>query len=116
MKAHAARFRHRVTVQTKTVTETAMGGTQSWADVETRWAIVVPATPTTRMQYQARDSQADFFIVLRGEFAYDLGNHRFKWDGRTFVPSDPEYHPGDRQEFTVVPVLEKPEEGQAPNP
>lgn len=110
MRAHAGRFRHRVQVQERTYAQGPMGGVETWPDLETRWAIVMPMTPATRVQYQARDSQATHLILFRGEFAYDLGKHRFEWDGRVFVPSDPEYLPGDRQEFTAVPVMEKPEE------
>lgn len=108
-------YKHRVRIQRKTVTPSAMGPQETWADIQTRWARVT----TIGVQTQAALSNARFqevgygksthIIFFRGEVNLIYGTDRFVYDGRIFEMSGPLKDPEGRGCNTIVAVNSVPQ-------
>jgi len=105
---HAGRLRHRVGVQTRTLTQTSLGTTESLSAEVVRWAAVNPLPPRVRMKYAQREVDATHELVFRGSVTVTVGETRFRWKGRYLVPAEPAMVHDGR---TTVIAREAPEEG-----
>lgn len=111
--AGAGRYRHRVTIQERRTIPGPDGPITEWVNAETRWARVVLVGLEGREKYQQLGhSQVRNAIHFRGAVDVTLGQHRFKWRGKSYVPIEPPADPTGMGTETVVAVAEAEE---APN-
>ena len=97
------KLKHRVHIQLKTVTVTALGQTEVWSPVETRYALVVPVDVKSRAIYQQMNTEITHRVVIRGVVSLAVGLNRLKWGSKTLEPVEvPQIVNGD----SVVMVKE----------
>jgi len=80
----AGRLRHRVTLQSKSVTRDAYGGeTVTWVDIATVWAECLPLSG--REYLAARAEVAETLIKIRIRWRADVSTTcRAVWEGRNY--------------------------------
>jgi len=97
------KLKDRVHIQLKTVTATALGQTEVWSPVGTRYALVVPVDVKSRAIYQQMNTEITHRVVLRGVVSLAVGLNRLKWGSKTLEPVEvPQIVNGD----SVVMVKE----------
>lgn len=90
----AGKLRHRVVLQSPTVTRDEAGGVVSaWADVATVWAEVVPFTGREKIAAGAEQNELDTRIRIRYRADVDAG-WRVLWRGRMFEVQGPPVNVG----------------------
>ena len=95
---------HRVHVQVKTTTQTALGETEVWKPVCNRYARVIPLDARARAVYMQMKSLVTHKIVFsKGAVTITLGNNRIKHGSKTYEPMEPTQNIG---ESMVVMVKE----------
>ena len=80
-------LRHRVVLQTPTVTQNAYGEpVQSWSTIVTVWARVEPTSGKERFAAMQQQSEIDHRIVCRYQSALSTlaADDRATWNGKTF--------------------------------
>ena len=96
-------LRDRVQIQLKTTTATALGQTEVWSPVETRYALVVPVDVKSRAIYQQMNTEITHKVVMRDAVTLKVGLNRLKWGSKTLEPVEvPQILDGD----SVVMVKE----------
>jgi head-tail adaptor len=85
----SGRYRDRVTIETRTPTNTALGVSESWVAQSTHWASVVADRYRMRDRHLADRSEAIYQIFFRTPVTLDAKDYRFVWDGKTLVPTEP---------------------------
>lgn len=78
-----------IQIQVKTSTMTALGETQVWKPVETRYARVIPLDASARAAYQQLQSQVTHKVIFRGTVSLTLGNNRLLWGSKILEPVEP---------------------------
>ena len=97
-------LRDRVMIQIKTVTQTALGQTEVWKPVATRYARVIPLDSRVRLAYMQLQSEVTHKIIFsKGAVTLTLGNNRIKHGSKTYEPMEPTQDIGNS---TVVMVKE----------
>ena len=101
-------YKHRVRIQRKTVTSSAMGPIEVWTTTETRWARVT----TMGIQNQVALSLAKFdevgysksshIIFFRGIVDLDYGKDRFVFNGKILEMSGKLKDPEGKELNTIV--------------
>jgi head-tail adaptor len=113
----AATLNLRVTVQTATETQTALGVVLNWTDSRTVWGCLVPLNFLQSAlqlvpRFQQLYPEATHRLILRGNIPVEAAKTRFRIRGKIYVPIGIEYSPEgeDRLNFTVVAVARRAEE------
>lgn len=87
-KTSVGNLRHRITIQSLSLTEDGQGGSsQSWADLATVWAQVEPVSTRERLYAEQIEYQRTHKVVIRYLADLTAGvthTHRFLFGGRTF--------------------------------
>lgn len=84
MKTNPGKLRHRITVQTRTVSNTGDGGfSESWSNDQTRWARVRPIDHREFKRGEAIEADGRFEIMMRYYAGLD-SKARIVWGSRTF--------------------------------
>ncbi len=97
-------LRDRVRVQVKITTQTALGETEVWTPVATRFAQVIPLSAKARAQYMQNKTEVTHKIIFaKGAVTITLGNNRIKHGSKTYEPMEP---PQDVKNSMVVMVKE----------
>jgi len=104
---NAGQYRHRVTIQKRTKTETYQGVTEVWADVETRWArVVIVGTKGEAAFNEVGLPEVKNRIIFRGSVTLAMKDHRFEWKSRTFEMVEPARDPDGLGNETTVAIRE----------
>jgi len=82
-------FKDRIIIQAKTSTQTAMGETVAWTQVQTRFGRVVPVDAKARLQFQQLNSEVTHKIIMEGGVSLELATSRFMHGGHTYKPIGP---------------------------
>ena len=93
----------RIQIQSRTVTEGAMGQTVVWAPVQTRYGRVIPLSAQARVEYQQLNTEVTHKIVFEKGITLNLADYRFKCLDKTYEPSQP---PITLEENTAIVVSE----------
>ena len=96
-------FKDRIQIQSRTVSEGALGQTVVWSPVQWRYGRVIPLSATARAEYQQIGSEAQYKVVLANDITINLADYRFKWGSKTLEPSSP---PMDIDNTLVIPCKE----------
>jgi head-tail adaptor len=89
------------------VTQGPDGTTETWEDVETRWAAVSLVSLEGRTRYQQiGHSEVQNEIRFRGPVDITLANHRFKWRDQYFEAIEPPGDPSTVGKGIIVAVRE----------
>jgi len=96
-------FKDRIEIQSRTVTEGAMGQTIVWAPVQHRYGRVIPLSATARAQYQQLNTVVTHKIVFEKGVTLNLADYRFKCLSKTYEPTEP---PVTLEQNTVIVVKE----------
>lgn len=97
----------RVTVQTLTRVEGAVGGEETPSDVETLWAVVAELSVEARLAYQQQDARVTHWLAFRGVKEFDFATTQFSWRGRRLRPvKGPSLPGGRRSGWTTIPALD----------
>lgn len=84
MAVRAGRLRHRVTIEQNSPTQDSFGELdESWSTLETRWARVVPISPTERFANDQKFAETTHRFELR-HISGVTPEMRINWDSRTF--------------------------------
>ena len=97
-------LKDRVRIQVKTITQTALGQTEVWKPVETRYARVVPLDAKARAVYQQLQSEVSHKIIFRGSVSISLGINRLLWKDKTLEPVEPVQEAGNTSVVMVKEV------------
>jgi head-tail adaptor len=101
-------YRDRITIQTAEETITSSGVTQTWSDVETRWARVVPLRPEAKAVYrQIGIDDVGFKVVFQGAVTCSLDRYRFVWcnkGSKILLPVEPPQDPDATGRNTTIEV------------
>ena len=83
----AGSYKTVVTLQQKTVTQTAGGNVNAWQDVETFRAVQIPIKEELKAQYQqAGNPDVSLELRLRKEHEFAPGETRFKIGSKVYLP------------------------------
>lgn len=96
-------LKDRVIIQVKTTTLGALGQTEVWKPVETRYARVIPLDAKARAVYMQMQSEVTHKVVMRGSVSLNLGLNRLLWRDITLEPVGPTQEIGNS---TVIMVKE----------
>jgi len=81
---NVGRLRHRIILQSKTLTRDAYGGeTITWVDLATVWAECLPLSGREFLAARAEVAESLLKIRIRWRADVSTGN-RVVWDGRTY--------------------------------
>ena len=84
----AGRFKTVVTLQTKTVTQTAGGSVNAWSNTETFRAQKIPIREDMKAQYQQLGNiGVELELRMRDEHEFQPGEIRFLIDSKTYLPA-----------------------------
>lgn len=75
----AGELRHRITIQSKTSTDTG----DTWTDLRTQWAKIEPLSSSKIVFLSAQGSKVSHLVKFRKKPAVNVGA-RFLYDGRTY--------------------------------
>lgn len=93
----------RIQIQSRTVSEGAMGQTVTWAPVQHRFGRVIPLSATARAEYQQLNTSASHKIMFEKGITLNLADYRFKCLDKTYEPTEP---PLVLEDNTVIVVSE----------
>jgi len=96
-------LKDRVKLQSKTITQAALGQTVTWKPVDDFPARVVPLKPEARIAYQQLKSNVTHKVEFRKGVTISLGNYRMLWKDKTLEPVEP---PQTIGAMTIVLVRE----------
>ena len=105
MIVNAGAYRHRVTIELRTKTETFEGVSESWAAVETRWARVVIVSTKGEAEFnqvglpKVRDK-----IIFRGKVTLAMKDHRFVYKSNYYEMVEPSLDPDGLGNETTVAI------------
>lgn len=121
MPLHTGGLTDRVRIQRRTRTRVSTGDHETWEDVATRWARVVPfmVVPirfrSDMLQFGQELSRPFFKVYLRGRIDLTLSDHRLIWDGKVLELIRSEImRGGPRQNFTSVFARHDPDQKVPP--
>ena len=102
-------FRHRITIQKATKTQTYKGSEVVWADLETRWGRVVNLSPAERIQYQQIGMEnITHKIVFKGDVTLELKDKRFVYNTNTYEMMTSKVDPDEVGHNTTIVVRRTP--------
>lgn len=96
-------FKDRIQIQSRTVSEAAMGQTLTWAPVSWRYGRVIPLSATARAEYQQLNTSVTHKIMFEKGVTLNLADYRFKCLDKTYEPTEP---PLVLEDNTVIVVSE----------
>lgn len=102
-------FRDRLMIQHRTVTEKATGVDETWANVETRSARVIPLGAAARAEYMQVRSEVTHEVEFHGRVSLALGDDRLVWmtgASKVLELVDPPRYSTGRANCTRVAVRE----------
>ena len=82
-------LKDRVSIQVKTTIRTALGQSEVWSPVETRYARVIPLDAKARAVYMQMQSVVSHKVIFRGSVSLSLGANRFLWKDKVLEPAEP---------------------------
>lgn len=98
-------MRHKVTMQTKTTTSSALGPTVTWTDGDSYWVDVRLIGALAHARYSAISSDWTHELTFRGEVSATLGGTRFKWttnSDKILTPVQPAEDPDNTGRYTKI--------------
>jgi head-tail adaptor len=106
----AGNFRDRIIIQERVTTITALGTTEIWSTVETRWARAVEIKTDGKAKYQqiGHDDVTHRF-VFRGNVDIDMTKNRFVWRSERYEAVEPAKDPDSTGRYTTIAVRKVPE-------
>jgi len=101
-------FRDRIQIQHRTVIPKATGVDETWANVETRAARVIPLDARARAEYAQLRSEVTHVVEFHGRVSLALGDDRLVWmTGSSVLElADPPRYTTGRANCTRVAVRE----------
>lgn len=96
-------LRHRVQIQVKATTETALGQSVVWKFVKNRYARVISLDAEARAVYMQMKSEVTHKVIFRGTVDISLGNNRMLWKAKTLAPVEP---PQELDNSTIIMARE----------
>lgn len=102
----AGKLRHRVTIQTKTLTQDPVSGVlvESWSDVAKVWASVEPLSVRDLIAARANQSEMTARVMIR--YREILPTYRLVHRGQVFSLVDGLPDTGSGLEYLTIPVSE----------
>lgn len=98
-------LRHKVKIQTATITQTSTGARKSWTTTATKWASIVPMRELMRFDNQMDRAENQYRIIFRGNLAFVPANTRFVCKGKVYHIDRPEDSPYQEGSWTAVRVI-----------
>lgn len=87
----------KIEVQTRTVTDDDLGGVEVWATDAIRWGRIMGIGIGMEIRtgrWAGQRSEATHELLFRGQHDFPIGEVRFKWQGKVFIPIEPGFDPG----------------------